>query len=644
MVGQTRYNARKLLSMVGGRPHADSEDHDGPLPVRKDLMMEQADIDAEPVSSDEEVNEPARLPSPPPKRNSPTKASASDSARQSQRPGRRTLVAPRAPRTGTYARSQAEKEKLAAVEDKENATSSPSPGRFERVRSREDDEDLATPPPKKQKPSRDLRSAQPPSLSAMGLSPPPPKKQKSKSGLDETLDESIRSTKTSMSQPSIGSQEANPWGFAEAHLPVQASNKPKTTSGSTTKPIINLHAAATKVGVKKQYGKAAQRQDLRITGLSGSNSDCDTMDARVLVGDELEEVLSPKRPRVADPGLPKCNYKKQGPTQQEDDQIEEPPPCNKKLHDSDIKKNELTLQEDEELPKPPLNDREVEGSGTEEKTTRRNVPNPLDQWKQDQALVSSQSEASAPEAGFEDFHAYVDKLPREVEEGSICPICKAPIEREDYWSFWTGKTDEKTYKNQSMFCLQHRTKSAKDEYKRKGYPEIDWRALPQRIKKHRMELFRILMNEQPSEYRDRYEPIARTGKAAAVPSRRKDLPEDVQEKLESYALDDKSTYPGYYGPRGRRVITECVMRLLKNEIKQCSDPVVQGSGPATFVQAVLVPEMAILLIREDCQADKARAEEIREKTYEMGMLLNLEIEDEVEAHDRSDDENEYGGR
>jgi hypothetical protein len=24
--------------------------------------------------------------------------------------------------------------------------------------------------------------------------------------------------------------------------------------------------------------------------------------------------------------------------------------------------------------------------------------------------------------------------------------------------------------------------------------------------------------------------------------------------------------------------------------------------------------------------------------------LNLEIEDEVEAHDRSDDENEYGGR
>jgi hypothetical protein len=159
-----------------------------------------------------------------------------------------------------------------------------------------------------------------------------------------------------------------------------------------------------------------------------------------------------------------------------------------------------------------------------------------------------------------------------------------------------------------------------------------------------MELFKILNNNKPSGYRDRYEPIALTGKAAAVPSRRKDLPEHVQQELESYALDDQSTYPGYYGPHGRRVITENVMKMLKNEIKVCSDAVVQGSGPATFVQAVLVPETAILLIMEDCHVDRDEAEDIRDKTYELGMLLNEEIEDQVEVHDQSDDENEYVGR
>jgi hypothetical protein len=70
---------------------------------------------------------------------------------------------------------------------------------------------------------------------------------------------------------------------------------------------------------------------------------------------------------------------------------------------------------------------------------------------------------------------------------------------------------------------------------------------------------------------------------------------------------------------------------------------VQGSGPATFVQAVLVPETAILLIMEDCRVDREEAEEIREKTYDIGMLLNEEIEDTVEVHEQSDDENEYGG-
>jgi hypothetical protein len=51
-----------------------------------------------------------------------------------------------------------------------------------------------------------------------------------------------------------------------------------------------------------------------------------------------------------------------------------------------------------------------------------------------------------------------------------------------------------------------------------------------------------------------------------------------------------------------------------------------------------------MLIMEDCLVDREEAEETREKTYELGMLLNEEIEDHLEAHELSDDENEYGGR
>jgi hypothetical protein len=266
----------------------------------------------------------------------------------------------------------------------------------------------------------------------------------------------------------------------------------------------------------------------------------------------------------------------------------------------------------------------------------------LGDWRKDKAPESYPPTSSALQEDNDNVHEYIDQLPREDVEGSCCPLCRAPVQHEDYWEYWKGKN--KTVKNQNAFCCHHKVKSAWDEYRSEGYPDIDWDMLPQRIRKHRMELFKILNNERPSVYRDRYEPVALTGKAAAVPSRRKDLPDHVQQELDSYAMDDQSTYPGYYGPHGRRVITETVMRILKNEIKNCSDIVVQGSGPATFVQAVLVPETAIMLIMEDCLVDREEAEETREKTYELGMLLNEEIEDHLEAHELSDDENEYGGR
>ncbi|KAI8940330.1 hypothetical protein NX059_004023 [Plenodomus lindquistii] len=267
------------------------------------------------------------------------------------------------------------------------------------------------------------------------------------------------------------------------------------------------------------------------------------------------------------------------------------------------------------------------------------VHDQLEDWMKDQPEPSPQVDSSAPQEALDNLQDYIQQLPSHESEDTQCTLCKEPVEMEDYWSFWKGRSP--TVKNHALFCHTHKKKAAQTEYTKQGYPPIDWDALPTRIRKHRTPLLQMLTNDRPSTYRTRYEPLALTGKAAAVPSRRKDLPSNIQDELDSYALDDTFTYPGYYGPHGRRAITEHVMRVLKNEIKNCKDAVVQGSGPAAFVQAVLVPECAVLLIMEDCKVDRERAEEIRENTVEMGGLVHEEVEDVVEGVEGSEDENEY---
>ena len=263
----------------------------------------------------------------------------------------------------------------------------------------------------------------------------------------------------------------------------------------------------------------------------------------------------------------------------------------------------------------------------------------LSTWKTNQEPQSSQPESSASQEALDEVNNYIDRLPQ-IEEGSQCTLCGQSVEQEDYWDFWKAK--DKTVKNKSAFCHTHKKKSAKEEYTQEGYPDIDWKALPRRIRRHKSTLTKLLGKDCSSKHRDRYEPLALTGKAAAVPSRRTDLPQSAQESLDSFALDERVAYPGYYGPHGRRVITEHVMETLKSELKKSKDRVVQASGIAAFVQAVMVPEVAILLIMEDCQVDEHVAEGIREKTYDMGLLLNEEIEDEIErGDDDSDEENEY---
>ncbi|KAJ4338856.1 hypothetical protein N0V95_007954 [Ascochyta clinopodiicola] len=384
------------------------------------------------------------------------------------------------------------------------------------------------------------------------------------------------------------------WNFGMSSQPEQ--KKPKVTFGRASK-TNNIHTvplpARKRSNKPTEYGSASNKKALPPES-EGSESE-----------------VSMKDDNLQDPGM-NAHMEDAKPEEPEDPELRIVAPRKKKRapHTDGDTANSSAMDKAEldDLLKPTLRDH----LGLALDTPDSSLPN-----------------SSAPQQEMDHIDSYMRELPAQAEEGTECAICNEPVTQDEYWDFWKGR--KKTVKNQAAFCHGHKKATAQREYDDEGLPPIQWDELPQRIKKHRMSLHGILTGDIASTYRARYEPLALTGKAAAVPSKRTDLSPTKQAQLASYALDDSAVYPGYYGPRGRRLITESVMALLRCEIKRCSDPVVQTSGPATFVQAVLVPEVAIRLIMEDYSCDWDAAEELRERTFDMGVLLNEEIEDWVEV-------------
>ena len=425
--------------------------------------------------------------------------------------------------------------------------------------------------------------------------------QAAKAGLDGDKENAVAtSTPPSSSQNACLASPQDIWGFGT--LSSQTSQKGRKVQFGGNKRTPNIHAppANKTFGKPARYGTRSQARDYNSEG-DGTESDV-SLPSEPMDDGELNKL-----------GVLVDKLK-------DESEIPQDP----ELRKVPIKKKPARVKADTDSPG--LNDAEL---------ADMLKPTLREQLGLTDAPDSSLPVSSAPQQDMDNIDSYVRELPAEAEEGTACPICHEPVEQDDYWDFWNARN--KTVKNQAAFCHSHRKATAQKEYLAEGYPTIDWSKLSERIKRHRMALYNILVGETPSTYRTRYEPLALTGKAAAVPSKRTDLSLSKQKTLASYALDDNAVYPGYYGPRGRRLITESVMSLLNTEIKRSTDAVVQTSGPATFVQAVLVPEVAVRLIMADLNCHQDEAEEIRERTFDMGVLLNEEIEDEVLVADEEDE-------
>lgn len=70
-----------------------------------------------------------------------------------------------------------------------------------------------------------------------------------------------------------------------------------------------------------------------------------------------------------------------------------------------------------------------------------------------------------------------------------------------------------------------------------------------------------------------------------------------------------------------------------------TDKAIKAAGAAAYAQAVLVPELAVLLIKEDMNVDSQDARQILRESIDIGLRLNPAEQDQIHVEEKDEDEN-----
>lgn len=230
----------------------------------------------------------------------------------------------------------------------------------------------------------------------------------------------------------------------------------------------------------------------------------------------------------------------------------------------------------------------------------------------------------------------------EYKGPAICPLCKEPLDEAILRDLLpnhyllAGVSFARIAKTRSViplnllkfdekvrFCQGHKQRANRLAWAARGYPAIDWDALPARIVRHEKHIHSVLVGKTESTFRAEWL-AAKTQDAVAA----------------------LITIPGYYGPRGLRVLSDTIVERHASTLRKrvVEDTLLASRGMYQFVQAVLVPELAVQLIREDMQrggAGMTSEDEVRKvlvASTGLGEELAEEIHDIVEDEDEDDDD------
>ncbi|KAG5972703.1 hypothetical protein E4U55_000741 [Claviceps digitariae] len=192
-----------------------------------------------------------------------------------------------------------------------------------------------------------------------------------------------------------------------------------------------------------------------------------------------------------------------------------------------------------------------------------------------------------------------------VKPEAVCPWCGEEVEANLLQEFSKGK--RLNVRLQTIFCQKHKQKTAEEVWRQKEYPRVEWDSLDRRFALHRDWLLAII-NGRSSHFRTIHKKNVESGRARSMKK-------------------EGNMNPGYYGPRGFNIMCDYLVEefgdLLKK--KAVHDTVIAGRGSASFIQNVLVAELAVQMIKEDMHVSEEEAIDILEDSKALGELIHEEV-------------------
>ncbi|KAJ5678838.1 hypothetical protein N7462_007082 [Penicillium macrosclerotiorum] len=207
---------------------------------------------------------------------------------------------------------------------------------------------------------------------------------------------------------------------------------------------------------------------------------------------------------------------------------------------------------------------------------------------------------------------------------ALCPMCKLEVDPELLMRF--EAQPRRRVRDQQQFCASHQQDTAEKEWEAQGYPDIDWDTFDERVQKYFPILEKHLVPDCSSYYRNILDTSLKSGKA-----------QNFRLTLAGDGLEMISC--GYYGTKGAGKMLQAVTDRFSLRLRRLatSDHIVKTAGVVGYAQSVLVPELAVCLVKEDMGVSEETARQILRESISLGEKLHPAVDDVVPIPDNVDE-------
>ena len=302
---------------------------------------------------------------------------------------------------------------------------------------------------------------------------------------------------------------------------------------------------------------------------------------------------------------------------------------------------EMTSSPVEESPKEPevtfIMPKDIENSSFREPRGGKDsnsISHPYTKEECEAMLLDDDSPLSSPSSSTFEQMSQVDEVAAKEDPQptsprlALCPMCHKEVDWAELELF--KSQPKQRIREQMMFCESHKLRSAMDLWRERGYPNIDWDGFEERVQGYFPELEKLLVPGAFSYYRNILGSSFAPGKARNSRVRVSD-----NERLETMTC-------GYYGSMGatkmyvvykpllnRTTLTfmsrlETIIRRFSVVIRRLAttDDLIKTAGVAGYTQSVLVPELAVLMVKDDMKVNDEDARRILRESMDIGDRVN----------------------